>query len=164
MKRTSRIVVASLAAAALVFAVVYATGGGSSRDAARPVRALGAGENADPDLAVGSGGAPAVPVAGTAAAPNHTRPLAKLTNRRPTTVPWVKRELDVEAEQAAAEAAGTEAEATKPAFERPTDLGQADGALQTDRGTSQFPAPRTPTSWCRPTRTATWATATTSRW
>ena len=141
MKRTSRIIIAAVAAAALVFAVVYATSGGPSKVAGKPVRALGAGGDADADLAVGSGGAPAVPVTGTTASPNHTQPLTKITNRPPTTVPWVKRELEMEAEEAAAEAAGEEAEGDKPALEGAADLGQADEALQTDRGSSQFPAP-----------------------
>lgn len=141
MKRTSRILVAALAAVALVFAVVYATSGGSSRVTGKPVRALGAGGNADPDLVAGTGGAPAVPVAGTVAAPHRSAPLTEVTSRPPTTVPWVKRELEMEAEEAAAAAEGEETEGNKPALERSADLGQADEALQTDRGSSQFPAP-----------------------
>ncbi|MGZ8595963.1 MAG: hypothetical protein ACXWYJ_09915, partial [Actinomycetota bacterium] len=85
MRRTGRILVATAAAAALVFAVVYATSGGSSNVAGKPVRALGAGGDADADLAVGSGGAPAVPVTGTTAMPHRSGPLAKVTNRPPTT-------------------------------------------------------------------------------
>ncbi|HEY8019124.1 MAG TPA: hypothetical protein VIG53_06460 [Actinomycetota bacterium] len=138
MRRTGRILVATAAAAVLVFAVVYATSGGPSKVAGKPVRALGAGGDADADLVVGSGGAPAVPLAGTTAMPHRSGPLAKVTNRPPTTVPWVKRELDMEAEEAAA---GEENEGDKPVFERSADLGQADAVLQTDRGSAQFPAP-----------------------
>ena len=138
MRRTGRIFIAAAAAAALVVAVVYATSGGSPTVAGRPVRPLGAGGDADADLAAGSGGAPAVPVTGTTATPHRSGPLAKVTNRPPTTAPWVKRELEMEAEEAAA---GEESEGAKPALERSIDLGQADGVLQTDRGSSSFPAP-----------------------
>jgi len=135
VKRTRRVVVAVLAATALIFAVVYATSGGASRVTGKPVRALAGGGNADPELAVGSGGAPAVPVAGKAAAPHLSEPLSAIASRPPKTVPWVKRELGQE------EAATEEPEGDKPALERSADLGQIDGAVQTDRGTSQFPAP-----------------------
>ncbi len=136
MRRT-KVIVAVVVAAASLSAAVYATSGGPRRAIERPVRALGPGGNAEADRATGSGGAPAVPVAGPVAVPHRTKPLAQLTNRRPTVVPWVKRELGAEADPAA----GVEVERSKPALEGSVDLSQADGALQTDRAATRFPAP-----------------------
>lgn len=136
MGRTRRVVVVAVAAAALILAVVYARSGGPSRVVGKPVRALGAGRNAGPDVALGSGGGQAVPVAGPDAIPHRSQPLSEIAYRPPTTVPWVARELGEEADTVSGEVEGD-----RPALERSADLSQVDGALQADRGTSRFPAP-----------------------
>lgn len=100
----------------------------------RPVRALGANGDGSLAAASGVGGAPATPIAGTVAVPHRTRSLSALPRTEPTRVPWVKKELRLEGDE---EIGSDEARAVYAT----STFDEADGALQTERGVSQIPAP-----------------------
>ena len=110
-------------------AVALAATGGTAAPS-RPVRALGPGGSSDGTTAVGRGGATAVPVVGEAVTPHNT-PALETSLGTVGHVPWVKRELSLEA--------GEEGESRVIASGGVVD--QADGALQTDRGLGQIPVP-----------------------
>lgn len=97
----------------------------------RPVRALGANRAGSLGSASAGGGAPVEPVVGATARPHVTESLAALRSVPTTRVPWVKRELGLEAQQ---EHAGEEA---RPALGSTTStFDVADEVLQTDRGSA----------------------------
>lgn len=132
-----------VAGAAIVVVLVLAacTPAGSERSAGPTggaVRPLGPGAG-DPDAAAAGssalGGAAPTPVAGPAATPGLSRPLGSLGRRASSVLPWVRRELTVEADPDAA---------VKPAAEPDRLAGvvpQPDGALQTARGAGRMPSP-----------------------
>ncbi|MGZ8614102.1 MAG: hypothetical protein ACXWX4_05405 [Actinomycetota bacterium] len=135
MKRIWVRAVATATALGIVAGAVALAATGTTTVPNRPVRALGANGGGDVGLAEGEGGARAQPVSGKVATPHRTNSLAALPQRPPTRVPWVKKELRLEGE----EEVGSEEQ--RPALGAASTLDQADGALQTDRGTGQIPAP-----------------------
>ncbi|HET6713261.1 MAG TPA: hypothetical protein VFI59_06090 [Actinomycetota bacterium] len=127
--------VATATALGLVAGAIALAATGTTTAPRRPVRALGANADGAVGLAEGEGGARARPVSGKVAKPHRTASLAALPQHRPTRVPWVKKELRLEA--------GAEADAgeQRPALDSSSTLDEADGALQTERGAIQIPAP-----------------------
>jgi len=126
--------VATATALGLVAGAVALAASGTTTVSNRPVRALGANADGGQLAASGEGGAAAKPVAGEPAVPHRTRSLAKLPQSEPTRVPWVKKELRLESGE---EAGGEEA---RPVVGQPT-ADESDGALQSERGSSQVPEP-----------------------
>ncbi|MDH4111470.1 MAG: hypothetical protein OEV60_02165 [Actinomycetota bacterium] len=101
----------------------------------RPVRALGANDAGPAGIAQGAGGASVEPVAGSVAAPHLTESLSSLTTGAPTRVPWVKKELRLEADEEFAP------EEARPALGTAASSDQADEVLQTERGSLKIPKP-----------------------
>ncbi|MGZ8630605.1 MAG: hypothetical protein ACXWZF_06510 [Actinomycetota bacterium] len=132
MKRTwIRAAVTATALGLVAGAVALAATGGTAAPS-RPVRALDAGGDSDASTALGrGGGATAVPVVGEEVAPFRSAAWPS-TLGTVGHVPWVKKELSLEAE---------EEEGESRVLATGGVLDQADGALQTDRGAGQMAAP-----------------------
>jgi hypothetical protein len=114
----------------IVWAVAVATRAPSDQSS-RPIRALGANGASSSGSASAGGGAPVEPVSGAVARPYVTESLAALRSVPPTRVPWVKRELGLEAQRERA------AEEARPALRSAaTTFDMDDEALQIDRGSA----------------------------
>jgi hypothetical protein len=120
-----------LVAGAIVLAATGATGGGAARPG-RPVRVLAAGGADDASTAAGAALGTAAPVVGDYVTPHRTPALPSGPLGAVGHVPWVKRELSLEGEE----------EGESKLLGSGGVVGQADGALQSDRALGgRIPAP-----------------------